>query len=689
MRAAVVVAGLLVVGLSAQSQQPIKSGVQLVQVDARVFDAQGNFVGDLTRDDFEIREDGVPQQIQQLFFVQEAAGPAAVVNPTTVEAGVTAAAPTIPRATAKQTWIFFFDLPNLTPGGGFDRARQAVQQFIRDRFQDGDLAGIVAGDKMVNNRLTTVREELLAGLKQVQPRSDARTRLLELTREWPRLTDAEEAIRIARNEREPLDRAVARACSEEPEQCRGADMIVRDKATRMARDIQRSSLATMTAINALASGLARIPGPKTVVFLSDGFVVQEIETTLRSVVGQMARSGARVYAIDVRGLGRVGAPGGDQLAADDPAGAVTRFDALADAPNSLAVDTGGMMIRNENNFGRALETIARDAARYYLIGYQPTNTTWDGKFRAVEVRVKRPNVRVRARRGYIALDPARMLTPQPIAKQPDDDAAGAPDRPAAAVQPDTAAVSAAPAVTAGRVLTPDESAASSNVSMLRLRPDATAKVEALAAGGIADAAALAAQGWSAYQRGDLEAAVGPLSAAAEDPNARPWILYALGLTQAGLGRPGEALASWERVRAGAPDFDAVYVDLAATYVHVGDLTRALDVLRDAEKRWPRNPDVQNGIGVIHVRRGALDEAIQAFTKAADAAPDDPLAQLNLGRTYELRYARSQRYVSSQRRWTTNEGDRRLAITHYEAYLKMGGPQEADVREGLVRLGWAK
>ena len=79
----------------------------------------------------------------------------------------------------------------------------------------------------------------------------------------------------------------------------------------------------MTSINALASGLARIPGPKTVVFLSDGFVTQQVETTLRSVVGQTARAGARVYAIDVRGLNRVGNAGIiDQAQVNDEAGAV-------------------------------------------------------------------------------------------------------------------------------------------------------------------------------------------------------------------------------------------------------------------------------------------------------------------------------------------------------------------------------
>lgn len=401
----------------AQQQPPppvFRTGTQVVEIDVRVFDRDGRFVGDLTKEDFEVVEDGKPQSVQTFFLVRESASgptpaPAAPAPPATP--GAVAAPPL-----ARQTWIFFFDLNHLTPGSGFDRAHKAVEDFIRDRFRAGDIGGIYAGDKMVNNRLSSFREPLLEALQQVAPRADSRSRYTELTREWPRLLNEEEAIRIARNNKEALDRAVVRACSDDQSQCQQADLALRSKAARLAGDIQRASVETLRAINTLANGLARIPGPKTVVFLSDGFPVEEIETTLRSVVGQTARAGARVYAIDVRGLGRLGAPDPGQLAAEDTARPTTKFDSVADAPNSLAMDTGGLMIRNENNIGRALDTIAADANSFYVLGFQPASTNWDGKFRAVQVRVKREGVRVRARKGYLAIEPSRMLVPQPVKK---------------------------------------------------------------------------------------------------------------------------------------------------------------------------------------------------------------------------------------------------------------------------------
>jgi VWFA-related protein len=670
-------------------QPTFRSGVQLIEVDVRVFDAQGKFVSDLSREEFEVIEEGTSQRIESMYLVGApgvvSASPGDLVDPTSI----------LPRSVeqgpaAPQTWIFFFDLNHLTPGGA-DRARKAVEAFIQERFRDGDLAGIIAGDRMVNNRITSVRQELLDGIKQVKPRGESQRLLVELTREWPRLLDGEEAIRIAREDREVIQRATMRACGEDPEQCQTADQMVREKGRRLAGEIHRSTLQTLASANALASGLARMPGPKTVVMLSEGFVVQDIETTLRSIVGQTARAGARVYGIDVRGIGRVGNAGLiDQMQAEDTAGGGPKFDTLADGPNSLAVDTGGMMIRNENNIGRALQKIADDAGRYYVLAYQPANTTFDGKYRPIQVRVKREGVRVRARRGYLALEPSRMLkpavlTPPTAAEKPDL----VPETPVPAAPPEpvTPAEPREPSkpVTGTVVATPSTAPAGG----IRLRPDPGNRVKALSARETTATSDVAKRGWEAYEKGDLEVALAALAEAAQRPDARPWVLYALGMAQAGLNRPADAIASWERVRQAAPDFEPVYLDLADTHAQVGDMTTALAIVRQAEKRFPQNADIQSAIGVIHVRRGALDEGIEALVKAAALRSDDPLAHLNVGRAYALKFHRSRRYVTSQRRWVASEDDRQKALDAFKRCVALGGPYAQQARDEMSILEWSK
>jgi VWFA-related protein len=692
---------LLATALLGQEPSPqkptFKSGTQVVEIDVRVFDKDGRFVTGLTRDDFEVVEDGAPQDLQTFFFVNDP-GTARSPELSPVRPGE-AVDPSSPRP--RQTWIFYFDLNHLTPGAGYDRARKAVEDFLQNRFVEGDLGGIVATDKMLGNRLTSVRTELLQHMKEIKPGNETRPRNIEITQDWPRFLDDEEIMRTARNERDVVRRIMERACRDDPDFCRLGDPEgpVRSKAARFQQEIQRLSMYTLQAINGLANGLARMPGPKTIVLISDGFVIQDIETTLRSVVGQAARSGARIYSIDVRGLNRSpGAANLDALQVEDAYGAVQKFDNLADAPNSLAVDTGGLMIGNENNIGGALERIAADSNRYYVLGFQRTNTNWDGKFRQVQVRVKRQGLRTRARRGYLAIEPARMTVPQPIAATtPDADRAPAPpvappSPPESPMVPVTAPAAAAPTPAAPATGKMTGAAGDAGAGTLRMRPDAAERVRELSGNetsGASKTSALADRGWAAYQRGDVEGAIGPLAEAAAQPDVRPWVLYALGLSQGALGRPKEAIESWERVRQAAPEFEPVYVDLAATYASLSDLSHALAVLRDAEKRWPKAPEIHNAIGVVHFRRGALDEAITAFTTATEAAANDALAYLNLGRAYELRFTRSRRYVTSQRRWVVDEDDRRRAAESYEAYLRIGGPFEAAARDGLQRLEWSK
>lgn len=684
----IAILGLLTLALGAQqqSQPTFKSGVQVVEVDVRVFDGNGGFVRDLKAEDFELLENGAPQKIEALYFVEPAAGARAVPDPASPASPSSAATP---GPVAQQTWIFFFDLQHLTPGGGFDRARKAVEDFIRDRFREGDIAGILAGDKMINNRLTSIKEELLGAVKAVKPLSDSRSRFIELTREWPRFLNEEEAIRVARNEREWVQRATQRACSDDPDQCVMAETFVMQKGNRFRTEIHQASMQTMTALNGLASGLARIPGPKTVVLLSDGFVIQDVETTLRSVVGQIARAGARVYAIDVRGLDRAGGRNLiDQAGVDDSAGPFVRSDTVADGPNSVAVDTGGMMIRNENNIGRALGQIADDAGRYYVLAYQPADSNFDGKYRPIEVRVKRDGVRVRARRGYLALPPARMTVPKPIAplEQKDKEPESTPPGSPAAPVPVPAPIPPVDAPATGKIVSEP---AETPVTSVRLRPDIEGRVRALSdrEGGARDD--LEKRGWEAYERGDIETAAALLSKAVAEPGAELWVHYALGMAQAGLGRPDDAIRSWEVVRKGAPDFEPVYMDLADTYAAKSDLSSALAIVREAQKRWPNSAEVHSAIGVIHVRRGAIDDGIEALEKVVTLTPEDPLAHLNLARAYALRFNRGRRYVASQRKWFAPEGDRQKALAAFQRCMDLGGPYAKQAAEERALLEWSK
>jgi hypothetical protein len=73
------------------------------------------------------------------------------------------------------------------------------------------------------------------------------------------------------------------------------------------------------------------------------------------------------------------------------------------ALGELSKDTGGLLFDNTNNLRQGFDRIESDLHNYYLVGYTPTNETYDGRFRAIEVKVKRPGVTVAARKGYFAV----------------------------------------------------------------------------------------------------------------------------------------------------------------------------------------------------------------------------------------------------------------------------------------------
>jgi tetratricopeptide (TPR) repeat protein len=216
-----------------------------------------------------------------------------------------------------------------------------------------------------------------------------------------------------------------------------------------------------------------------------------------------------------------------------------------------------------------------------------------------------------------------------------------------------------------------------------LRPSAGAHVTELAADRARDADAAA--GWDAYQRGDLETARASLSVVAAHASAHPWVHYALGQASYALARHSEAVAAWETVRAAAPDFEPVYFDLVDGYMQAKEYDQAIRVLRDAKQRWPRDPEVLNALGVVQTTRGALDDAIRSFEEAATVAPNEATSYFNLGRAFEMRYARTRRWVQQLRQWVANEADRKAAIDHYERYLTFGGPYADSARQGVTRL----
>ncbi|MBI3264350.1 MAG: tetratricopeptide repeat protein [Acidobacteria bacterium] len=348
----------------------------------------------------------------------------------------------------------------------------------------------------------------------------------------------------------------------------------------------------------------------------------------------------------------------------------------------------------------ALEQVAQEAGTYYVLAYSPTNSQDDGSFRRIEVRLKRPGLTVRARRGYLA---TRM---SPLVRARSD---AAPSVPVAdpvlvanALPVDDLTRLVSPRLSPFEPIPPAPVEAASIDPTVRLTPDVRERIQQLAAR--ANPAAIvpdpssspvdeigrqARLGWERYQAGDVQGARDFLGLAAAAGSAPPWVRYVLGQAEYALSRPREAADAWELVRRAAGEFEPVYFDLVDAYIQLGDDRAALAVLREAEKRWPEDPEVFNALGVVQIRRGAIDDAIGSFRQATKVQPADATAYFNLAKAFEIRYQKRLRFSRLGQRWVADVNDLKAAAENYRRYLALDGPLESSARDALARLEWIK
>jgi len=700
---AVVVCG--VIPLAAQVSQPpvFRAGTDLVEVDVIARDRNGTFVSNLTIDDFELQEDGKPYPVQQVYL--RLAGPngwSDTLRNAPAAGNVAAPAPASPSTDVHRVFVVVFDDAHLS-GAGFKRTQAAAQTLFQSQLRDGDIGGVVSNGHMANGRLTGNRAELIKAAKDAKPGANVLSVEMD-ERLWPRLSEIE-AVRIAVNEDQELfDMAARRACNEDRSACQGpaGDDAVRGmiqgKAVQMSTNVRVEATRTLAMLRSVLTGLARIEGPKNVLLMTEGFISEETWPDVRDAVSAAARANTRIYTLDARGLTNKLVSVASVAPTDPLAFMYEQMDLAADSINSLAVDTGGFVIRNTNQFDRAVAQIADDAGNYYVLGYLPPSPA-DGKFHRIRVKVRRPGVNLRSRRGYTATPRARPVVTAPAAAvesavvsgflavasggggKPDTTDTTAdpkPDASAAGLEPETTDGSAAAAIVSAP--------SGTGSSTMRLRPDASKHIDLLLPDPSADRAAAA--GWEAYQRGDVATARTSFRVAAASPAAEAWVHYALGQSEYALGEYGRAVAEWEKVRAAARTFEPVYFDLVDGYLQLKQHDKAIRLLREGATSWPKDPEIFNALGVVQTVRGSLDDAIASFQAAADAAPGDAVSYFNLGRAFELRYFRSRRFVRQTNRWTANEKDRTAAMGHYERYLTFGGPYADAAREGITRLKWA-
>lgn len=209
----------------------------------------------------------------------------------------------------------------------------------------------------------------------------------------------------------------------------GLDNATKNTWEALSRD--RLGYSTTNALIAVTSALGALPGRKTIVFFAEGLAIPDaVLPHFRNVVATANRANVAIYTIDAAGLrvhskdgetGRaVRAAGNAGLELNEDGSSKSNLwnleaneDVLRKDPRTsltmLAAQTGGFLVDNTNDLGEAFRRIDADRRFHYLLTYQPKNRNFDGKWRTLTVKVRRRNVTVRARSGYLAVrTPATM-----------------------------------------------------------------------------------------------------------------------------------------------------------------------------------------------------------------------------------------------------------------------------------------
>ncbi len=386
---------LLAAGASAQQPNPPSFGVeaQLVLVDVRVV-RDGQPVPGLKQSDFTVFEDGVERPVAHF----EEIWARGIERPQAPGRYVVH-----PRA-----FVFVVDELHLTPFQA-EEVKRAMIDFIHTGTQDGDLVAVVSVAEAKHGRTLVPdgREAMSAMLRGLRGRY-APDRTLE------NLSEAE-AQRIMDGDRATLEAVAQRIYNDRKLEVMGPRTRLDPEATtrearRLAHDILgQAELGLKGTLGILLQALewsSQWRGRKAFVLASGGFILEPSLPDFSAVARAAQKANAAVYFLDARPLEPSASASGDQSYADPISSLTsTNLDHFGGAAGAevVALDSGGLVLTNQNNLGASLERIARDSSAYYLLGYEPPEHPKKKKrdeLRRIEVKVDLDSVEVRHRKGY-------------------------------------------------------------------------------------------------------------------------------------------------------------------------------------------------------------------------------------------------------------------------------------------------
>jgi VWFA-related protein len=418
---------------AAPVQTPVfRTGINFVRVDVIVSGKDGGAIADLKQSDFEVTEDGKPQTIEAFKFIKLDGGVTPTADPIRqirndadeeAEAG----------KDDVRLFAIFLDDYHVRLGASVT-VREPLTRFVETQLGPTDMIGLMHPLTPLDAiRMTRNHAAISKAIQQFRGRKGDYTPENEFEQRYANYSA--ETVERVRNQ---VSLSAIKALIVHMgglKEGRKALILVSEGYSNILPPQLRDPIASIPGLgnpqrrNSAAG--QNDPNEDRYAF----FASQDLEFYLKGVYEVASQNNVAIYTVDPRGLAAF------EFDSDVAVGPQTDRQFLAaslDTLRGLALETDGRAILNRNDLNAGMKQIVSDSSAYYLIGYTSSQAKSDGKFHPISVRVKRPGVQVRSRKGYWAYtaeDAARATAPKGPGTPPAVEAALA-----AAVQPPRARV---------------------------------------------------------------------------------------------------------------------------------------------------------------------------------------------------------------------------------------------------------
>jgi VWFA-related protein len=359
----------------------ISTTTQLVVEDVLIKGKDGKPVLGLKPSDFTITEDGKPQKISVFEFQTLEEGPSNAPPASTPPAADVAAAKPAEKSAVKpvttiqiapetpgnlkyrnrRLMVMFFDMTSM-PIQDQKRSQTAALKFLRTQITPADMVAIMtfSSDVKVMEDFTDDRDQLEKDIRSL-------------------VIGEGQGFEIDNQDDSASDTGAA---------------FQQDDTEFNIFNTDRQLSALETAVKMLAS----LNEKKSLVYFASGIQRNGLDNQaqLRSTINAAIRANVSFYPIDARGLvaqaplgdATKGSPGGQGMYSGSSARAVTsNFQNQQETLYTLAADTGGKALLDNNDLSMGIVQAQKDMTSYYIIGYYATNDALDGRFRRIKIAV--------------------------------------------------------------------------------------------------------------------------------------------------------------------------------------------------------------------------------------------------------------------------------------------------------------